>query len=115
MANKSFRVFLTTDNAQVYADFKANYDANVLVHNDGPFNHIDYIPFSADPTDCSTSEKAVLDFHCLAECDAVVISRSQFGRMGVWRRSQPSKDVYAYNTDLDEFVEIKDMRQFRLS
>ena len=109
-----FKIFLTTDNEEVYKDFKSHF-GNELVHIDGPFNHIDYVPFSSDPNDCSMSEKSVLDFHVLAECDGAVISRSQFGRMGMWRREKPDKDVYAYNTDLDRFIKIEHISQYRVA
>ena len=33
----------------------------------------------------------------------IVISRSQFGRLGLWNRDDPIKDVYAYNNEKDEF------------
>jgi hypothetical protein len=86
------------------------------VHNDGPFNHIDFIEYSKNLNDCSSIEKSVLDFHCLAECDAVVVSRSQFGRMGIWRRKDPTKDVYAYhsNSDSNEFIKIECMNQYKI-
>lgn len=78
------------------------------------FNHIDFIDVSQDINDCSSIEKRFLDFHVLAECDAAVISRSQFGRMGILRRNQPAKHVNVYNSTLDELIKIKDMNDFKL-
>ena len=109
----NYKVFLTTDNPTVYDDFLKHFGRK-LIHNNGPFNHIDFIEFSKDLNDCSSIEKSVLDFHCLAECDAAVISRSQFGRMGIWRRKDPIKDLYTYNPLTDEFVEIKHLDQLKM-
>ena len=110
----NYKVFLTTDNPTVYDDFLKHFGHNKLIHNNGPFNHIDFIKFSKDSNDCSPIEKSVLDFHCLAECDAAVISRSQFGRMAIWRRKDPIKDVYAYNSDLDELIKVESMKQYKV-
>ena len=109
-----FNIFLTTENEEVYKDFKSHYGYN-LVHIDGPFNHIDYIPYSANLNDCSMSEKSILDFHVLAECDGAVISDSQFGRMGILRRPErPDKDVYAYYRELGRLVKIDHLSQLRI-
>ena len=92
-----------------------SFGRDKLLHNTGPFNHMDFVEYSKDLNDCSSIEKSVLDFHCLAECDAAVISRSQFGRMGIWLRKDPTKDVYVYNSTTQDFVRIRHISQFRIT
>jgi len=78
--NKKFKIFITTDNQQVHNDAVKEFGSNQIIYHQGPFNHVDYIENTKD--DCTNSEKAILDFHSLQNCDMAVISRSQFGRIG---------------------------------
>jgi hypothetical protein len=82
-----------------------NFLNKCLFYDQGPFNHVDFLENTKD--DCINSEKAILDFHSLQNCDMAVISRSQFGRIGLWNRDNPLKDVYAYNTDKEDFFKWK--------
>lgn len=114
VTNDDYRVFLTTDNALVHEDGLKEF-GDKMVYNHGPMNHIDYLKYSRNESDCSAIEKSLLDFECLKLCDMAVISRSQFGRMGLWNRPEPAKHVYAFNTDLNEFYQITDIKQFRVT
>jgi hypothetical protein len=99
--HNNFKIFITTDNQLVHDDALKEFGSDKIVYHPGPFNHVDYIENTKD--DCTNSEKAILDFHSLQNCDMAVISRSQFGRIGLWNRKNPLKEVYAYNTDKEKF------------
>ena len=101
----NYRIFVTTDNESVLKQAIKEFGQDYVVFNEGSFNHVDFIQNTGD--DCTSVEKAILDFHSLQNCDMAVISRSQFGRIGLWNRLDPTKDVYQYNTDRKEFIKIK--------
>ena len=58
--------------------------------------HIDKVNANLDYPSCLALDKTFLDFHALQNCDMVVISDSGFGRLGVWNREQPDKDLYVF-------------------
>ena len=95
------RIFISTDNEQVHKDALTEFGSNLIVFNEGPFVHYDFLENTQE--DCTSSEKSILDFHSLQNCDMAVISRSQFGRIGLWNRIDPLKDVYAYNNEKNLF------------
>lgn len=113
ISSEKYKIFITTDNEQVHKDALREFGSNRVVFNEGPFNHVDYIENTNN--DCTNSEKAILDFHSLQNCDMAVISRSQFGRLGLWNRDDPLKNVYAYNTDKEEFFKWRQYADLRVT
>lgn len=107
-------MFLSTDNQYVYNGFLKEFGQNKLVHIEGFFDHIDFIDNLKIGNGCISAEKAVLDIHLLAKCDAIVISRSQFGRMAVWLRDEPLKELYVYNSTTDGIDNYTSLAQFHL-
>lgn len=102
ISNENFKIFITTDSEMVHQEALDEFGQDKIVYHQGPFNHVDFLENTQD--DCSSVEKSILDFHSLQNCDMAVISRSQFGRFGLWNRDNPLKEVYAYNNELDRFT-----------
>ena len=50
-------------------------------------------------------EKTFLDFHMLQNCDMAIISESGFGKLGVWNRLDPNKNLVTINKKQE--IEIK--------
>ena len=109
--NGNYKIFITTDNENVHKDAIREFGTERIVFHEGPFNHVDFIENTNN--DCTASEKTILDFHSLQNCDMAVISRSQFGRLGLWNRVDPLKDTYAYNTDKEEFFKWNSFSDLR--
>lgn len=107
-----YRIFLTTDNENVHRSFLSEFGSEKLVYNEGSFNHIDMINYSEDPNNCEPSEKSVLDFHALQLCDAAVITNTQFGSFGMLLRPNPTKEVYSYDTEIKQFVQMNYLEQY---
>lgn len=101
MLSENYKIFITTDSEMVHQEALREFGIDKIVFNEGPFNHVDFLENTQD--DCTNIEKSILDFHSLQNCDMAVISRSQFGRIGLWNRDNPLKEVYAYNNELDKF------------
>ena len=100
ISNQNYRIFITTDSEFVHTEALREFGMDKIVFNEGPFNHVDFLENTQD--NCFSVEKSILDFHSLQNCDMAVISRSQFGRFGLWNRENPLKEVYEYN-EFDTF------------
>ena len=97
----NYKIFITTDNEYIHKEAVAEFGEDRIVFHEGQFNHMDFIENTQD--NCTPIEKTILDFHSLQNCDMAVISRSQFGRIGLWNRVDPLKNTYAYNFENDQF------------
>jgi len=100
ISNQNYKIFITTDSEFVHTEAIREFGMDKIVFNEGPFNHVDFLENTQD--NCFSVEKSILDFHSLQNCDMAVISRSQFGRFGLWNRDNPLKEVYEYN-EFDTF------------
>ena len=49
---------------------------------------------------CLKTEKTFLDVHALQNCDMAIISESGFGKLGVWNRIDPNKNLVMVSKEL---------------
>ena len=88
----NYKIFVTTDDEDVEKEALEQFGSSQLVINSGDIIHIDRDVRNLN--DCSKIEKTILDFHCLQNCDMAVISKSGFGKLGLWNRRNPIQDLY---------------------
>jgi hypothetical protein len=89
---ENYKIFVTTDDEDVEKEALEQFGSSQLVINSGDIIHIDRDVRNLN--DCSKIEKTILDFHCLQNCDMAVISKSGFGKLGLWNRKYPIQDLY---------------------
>ncbi len=68
-------------------------DAN-MVRVPGEFSHMDRL--SNLGNNCSKIEKSILEFKFMEYCEKAAISASGYGKLGMWSRDQPIKDVFVF-------------------
>ena len=90
--SSNYKLFVTTDDEDVEKEALEQFGSSQLVINSGDIIHIDRDVRNLN--DCSKIEKTILDFHCLQNCDMAVISKSGFGKLGLWNRRNPIQDLY---------------------
>ena len=91
-----FNIFLTTDSPKVELAAIKEFGRKVFIIN-GTISNIDHTEQKIDPIKI---EKAFLDFHMLQNCDMAIISESGFGKLGVWNRIDPNKNLVMVSKEL---------------
>jgi hypothetical protein len=93
--NQNSKIFLTTDNQQVYDEARQRYGSRLL-YVDGEITHMDR-SVNTDQKVCREQDKLLTDFHLLGElCDISVISNSGFGFWGNLRRFKPFEQLFVF-------------------
>ena len=98
---KKFKLFITTDTESVETESIDEFGESNIVKIEGPFIHIDREEVG-NVNNCSKIEKVILDFHALQLCDAVIISQSGYGRLGISNRIDPTKDLYRFESLIEK-------------
>ena len=93
-----WKLFISTDTEAVLKEAVQEFGAERLIQIPGLFTHIDRELDAGE--DCSRVEKTILDFHFMQNCDKAVVSKSGFGKMGVWNRRDPIKDMYVFEDNV---------------
>ena len=93
-SNEDWRLFITSDLEAVELEAFEEFGQDRVIRIPGVNSHVDRESHLSN--DCSRIEKPILDFHFLQNCDKAVISTSGFGRLGVWNRKEPLKDMFIY-------------------
>jgi len=94
-SNKDSRIFLTTDNEQVYRDGQRRFGSRLL-YVQGEITHVDR-SVNVDQKVCREQDKLLTDFHLLGEiCHMSIISNSGFGFWGNLRRFQPFEQLFVF-------------------
>ena len=93
-SNEDWRLFITSNLEAVELEAFEELDQDRVIRIMGVNSHVDRESHLRN--DCSRIEKPILDFHFLQNCDKAVISTSGFGRLGVWNRKEPLKDMFIY-------------------
>jgi len=88
---KNYKIFITTDDEDVQKEAFDEFGSDKVVTNEGEILHIDRDVDNLN--DCNRIEKTILDFHSLQNCD-IGIASSGYGKMGLWNRKDPVKDLY---------------------
>ena len=101
---EAYRIFITTDTRSVELDALKEFGADKVVTINGTYAHLDR-EANLEP-DCSKVDKTFLDFHALQYCDRAVISQSGFGKLGLWNRPEPNKDLIMFSKS-QTFVKVK--------
>ena len=99
--NENYNIFLTTDSIQIEKDGKKEFGDKLFLIN-GTIVNIDHTVIRNSPYEI---EKTFLDFHMLQNCDMAIISESGFGKLGVWNRLDPNKNLVTINKKQE--IEIK--------
>jgi hypothetical protein len=99
--NENYNIFLTTDSIQIEKDGKKEFGDKLFLIN-GTIVNIDHTLIRNSPYEI---EKTFLDFHMLQNCDMAIISESGFGKLGVWNRLDPNKNLVTINKKQE--IEIK--------
>lgn len=102
LGHNDYKIFITTDTESVENEAIQEFGNDRIFKIPGLFTHIDRESFLGD--DCSRVEKTLLDFHFMQNCDMGVISDSGFGKLGLWNRNEPIKDLYIFNNN--EFKKV---------
>lgn len=93
--NENARIFLTTDNQQVYDEAQRRYGSRLL-YVPGEITHIDRSS-NTDQKVCREQTKLMTDFHLLGDlCDTSIISNSGFGFWGNLRRFRPFENLFVF-------------------
>ena len=93
-SNDDWRIFVTSDVEAVELEALEEFGARRVIRISGVSSHVDRE--SNLSNDCSRIEKPILDFHFLQNCDKALISRSGFGRLGLWNREEPTKEMFVF-------------------
>ena len=93
-----WKLFISTDTEAVLKEAVQEFGAERLIQIPGLFTHIDRESDAGE--DCSRVEKTILDFHFMQNCDKAVVSKSGFGKLGVWNRRDPIKDMYVFEDNV---------------
>jgi hypothetical protein len=102
--NNDWRVFVTSDVESVEQEAIKEFGNDRVIRIPGLNTHVDRETNLGN--DCTRIEKPILDFHFLQMCNKAVISGSGFGRLGIWNRAEPLKDVFVFNGE--NFVTLHD-------
>ena len=103
--NLKFKIFITTDMHDVHQEGVELFGEKYVVTFNGHFEHMDKIDVTL--TDCERIEKVILDFHALQNCDYAVISQSGFGKLGVFNRDHPEKNLFVFKNHNNEKEFVK--------
>jgi len=90
--NKNWKLFVTSDIEAIEFEAIKEFGVDKVLRVPGINTHIDREKNLGN--NCSRIEKPIMDFHFLQNCDKAVISYSGFGKLGVWNRKNPKKDVF---------------------
>jgi len=91
-----FNIYLTTDSVRIENEAIKEFGSKVFKIN-GTINNIDHTEQKIDPTKI---EKAFIDFHMLQNCDMAIISESGFGKLGVFNRNEPNRNLVMISKDI---------------
>jgi hypothetical protein len=98
--SSNFNVFVTSDNEHIFAQARQVFGVDRVVDVQGEITHIDqdhrFYNQTNEMNGCERYDKTYLDFHVLGVCDMGVISRSGFGRLGVYNRYHSYEHIYTY-------------------
>ena len=89
---KDWRVFVTSDVESVELEAFKEFSREKVVRIKGINSHIDREKNLGN--DCTRIEKPIMDFYFLRNCNKAVISNSGFGRLGLWNRKEPYRDLF---------------------
>jgi hypothetical protein len=90
-----WRIFITSDIESIELEAMQEFGDERVIRIKGLNTHVDREANLGN--DCTRIEKPILDFHFLQNCHKAVISHSGFGRLGVWNRRMPMKDVFVFD------------------
>lgn len=93
--NSEFKLFLTTDTREVESEARKVFAEQNVMINEGLNAHLDRERHLNGQ--CAKVDKVFLDFHCLQLCDMAIISESGFGKLGVWNRDEPNKNLAIFS------------------
>ena len=93
--NADWRLFITSDFESVEKEAIKEFGLNRIIRINGVNSHIDK-EGKHDANDCSKTEKPMLDFHFMRNCDKAIVSNSGFGILGMWSRKEPVKDAFVF-------------------
>jgi hypothetical protein len=89
---KEWRVFVTSDVEAVELEAFKEFSREKVIRIKGINTHIDRETNLGN--DCTRIEKPIMDFYFLRNCNKAVISNSGFGRLGLWNRKEPYRDLF---------------------
>ena len=90
-----WRVFVTSDMEAVELEAIEEFGQERVIRIPGINSHIDRETSLGN--DCSRVEKPIMDFHFLQNCNKAIISQSGFGRLGLWNRGDPLRDIFVFS------------------
>ena len=99
-----WRIFITSDIESIELEAIKEFGDERVIRIKGLSTHVDREANLGN--DCTRIEKPILDFHFLQNCHKAVISRSGFGRLGVWNRRIPMQDVFVFD-GVDKFLMLE--------
>ncbi|CAH1776579.1 unnamed protein product, partial [Owenia fusiformis] len=91
--SSKYSLFVTTDSQQIRENSQKLFP-DIILDTDGDITHIDR--FRNKTKACEGMEKTILDFSILANCDIIIVSRSNFGKYASQLRSPGSK-LYTFH------------------
>jgi hypothetical protein len=107
-ATSGHKIFVTSDNSKIVEQAKSIFGTNNVVTTHGIITHIDQkrnISKTKDANQCDVYDKTFLDFHLLGRgCDMAVVSRSGFGRLGVYNRNSSFSNIFIYKKVNEKYM-----------
>ena len=83
-------IYVTSDRENVKLEAKNFFKNNQVFYLEKSSDHVDV------RANCKSTEKVILDFHIMQNCDIGVVSHSGFGILGLWNRPRPFKNLFVY-------------------
>jgi hypothetical protein len=94
-----YKIFITSDNDRIYEEAKSKFGFDKVFTTNGTTLHLDqYRKYhrSERNQNIQIYDKTFLDFSMLGQCDMAIVSRSGFGRLGVYNRNKAFEDIFIF-------------------